>query len=152
MRTDRLFRRLWAPVLALGLVLTGPSASRAQGTEPVVVYRREVFEYDRAGRPDPFRSLVSNVELGVRLDDLSLRGVMYHPDPSRSVAVLVRAGEPRPLRVRVGQRVGGVRVIAIRPRSIDVVVDELGVARRATLEVKRPAAPSESAPEKGGTE
>ena len=136
-----------------------PRANSAERPEPVIIYRREVFNYTRAGRPDPFRSLVGNTDVGMRLEDLALRGVVYHPDPSRSVAVLARAGESRMIRAKVGDRVGGMRILAIRPRSVDVLVEDLGVSRRETIEItkapasSRPAsnAPVNNAPAKGGT-
>jgi hypothetical protein len=39
---------------------------------------------------------------------------------------------------------GGVRVVAIHQRSVDVVVEEFGVARRATIELR-------NGTEKGGS-
>ena len=116
------------------------SRSRARPrADTVTVYEREVFEYSRDGRPDPFRSLLQSADLGIRIEDLSLAGVVYHEDPARSVAILVQTGATRRIRARVGERVGAVRIAAIRPRSVDVIIEELGVARRETLEL-RPAA------------
>lgn len=112
-------------------------AVRQPAVDSQVVYRREVFEYSRAGRPDPFRSLVGSADLGVRLEDLSLRGVVVHPDASLSVAVIAREGNPRLIRARVGDRIGGIRILAIRPRSIEVIIEDLGVARRETIEITR---------------
>ena len=132
-----------------------PRPKASQAPEPVIIYRREVFDYTRAGRPDPFRSLVGNTDVGMRLEDLALRGVVHHPDPSRSVAVLARAGESRMVRARVGDRVGGMRILAIGPRSIDVMVEDLGVSRRETIQITkaeaRSKAPASNAPAKGGT-
>lgn len=119
------------------------SATPSRAAAPVV-YQREIFDYSRAGRPDPFRSLVSSSDVGVRVEDLALRGVVVHPDASRSVAVLSRAGTSRPIRARVGERVGGIRILVIRPHSVDVLVEEFGVARRETLQIK-------PAPGKGGS-
>ena len=133
---------LVAAVAAAALATPAAAQSRAPVSpraQPVAVYEREVFRYDRAGRPDPFRSLLSGTELGIRVEDLSLAGVVYHSDPSRSVAILAQTGSERRIRARVGERVGGIRIAAIRPRSIDVIIEELGVARRETLEM-RPAA------------
>jgi hypothetical protein len=113
-----------------------PAGSRA---DSMIVYRREVFRYQPLGRPDPFRSLLGSAELGVRVEDLALRGVVYHPDPARSVAMLTREGVDRPIRARVGDRIGGIRILTIRPNSIDVLVEELGVARRETLQITRAA-------------
>lgn len=103
-----------------------------------VLYEREVFDYSAAGRPDPFRSLLSDAELGVRVEDLTLRGVVYNRDPSLSVAVLTQQGSDRRIRARVGERVGSLRILAIEPDHVEIVVEELGVARRETLRITRP--------------
>ena len=130
-------------LLAAALVAGLPAAAAAQLVpDTALTYRREVFHYRRDGRADPFRSLTRGSEVGVRPEDLALRGVVYTPDPRGSVAVLVRRGAPRPIRARVGDRFGGVRVVAIGPRSVDVVVEEFGIPRRTTLALK-------SVPKKG---
>jgi hypothetical protein len=134
-------------VACLAAVVAGPLAAGEAvgqvGRDTVLVYDREVFRYDRGGRPDPFRSLLTNEELGIRTEDLTLLGVIFHPDPSQSVAVLARRGVDRRLRARVGERLGSVRVVGINQRSIDVVVEEFGLARRERLEIspsqERPA-------------
>ena len=129
-------RHLWFAAL-VAAPFAAPGAARAQVPgDTAIVYEREVFDYSRAGRPDPFRSLLDDAELGVRLEDLSLQGVMYDPDVSQSVAVLARVGSARPLRVRVGDRIGGIRVLSIGQRSVQVLIEEFGVARRGTLELK----------------
>lgn len=118
---------------------TPPAAAtpRVAAGDSTVVYSRELFRYSGLGRPDPFRSLMGSAELGVRVEDLALRGVVYHPDASRSVAVLSRVGAERPLRAHVGDRIGGILVVTIRPNSIDVVVEEFGIARRETLQITK---------------
>lgn len=118
-----------------------PPAVRQPPVDSQVIYRREVFDYSRAGRPDPFRSLVGSADLGIRVEDLSLRGVVVHPNASQSVAVIAREGNPRLIRARVGDRIGGIRIVAIRPRNIEVVIEDLGVARRETIEITRVPAP-----------
>lgn len=122
-------------VLAAAFMLPSSGAAQA-AADSAVVYEREVFDYSRGGRADPFRSLLDDAELGVRLEDLSLQGVMVGGDPSQSVAVLSRVGTNRPLRVRVGDRVGGIRILSIEQRLVQVLVEEFGVARRGTLELK----------------
>src|SRR5690606_9288306 len=82
-------RKLFWLAAAIVAVLATPATARAQlPADTAIVYEREVFEYSRAGRSDPFRSLLDDSELGVRLEDLSLQGVMYDADASQSVAVL----------------------------------------------------------------
>jgi hypothetical protein len=132
-------KHLWFAAAAVGAALVvapGAAGAQAVAADTAIVYEREVFEYSRAGRPDPFRSLLDDAELGVRLEDLSLQGVMYDADISQSVAVLARVGSTRPLRVRVGDRIGGIRVLSIGQRSVQVLIEEFGVARRGTLELK----------------
>lgn len=130
-------------ILALGLLAAGLgslawSASAQAKDEPPVVYRREVFQYPRGGRPDPFRSLVTAEELGYRVEDMQLTGVIYSPSPRMSVAVLTETQSKKRFRLRVGENIGGITVAAIYPRRVDVVVNEFGVIRRETLQLYRP--------------
>jgi type II secretory pathway component PulC len=97
------------------------------------VYQREIFRYPRSGRPDPFRSLLGAVEAGVRAENLLLRGIVYSPDRGASFAVLTEGGSNRAMRLRVGQRLGNVQVVAIYPRRVDLVIQDLGGARRESL-------------------
>jgi hypothetical protein len=112
----------------------------AQTAAPAkVIYDREVFDYSGGGRPDPFRSLVQDGELGIRVEDLTLRVVLYNAsDPTQSVAVLAQRGSERRIQARVGERIGSLRIIAIRPEEIDIAIEELGVSRRETLGIARP--------------
>jgi hypothetical protein len=132
-------------LLAAALVAGLPAGAAAQlAPDTSLTYRREVFEYRRAGRPDPFRSLLRGTDLGVRPEDLTLMGVVYSSDPRRSVAVLTRRGADRPIRARVGDRIGGIQIVGIGARSVDILVEEFGVARRSTIELKSAAKKGES--------
>lgn len=144
--------------LLLFLLLAGAgvetSAAHAQTKTPAqdrasapMVYEREVFRYDRGGRPDPFRSLLTAEELGYRVEDMRLTGIIYSPDPRRSVTVLSDVVSKKRFRLKVGERVGGIVVAAIRPREVDLVINEFGVIRRETLVLKRPELPQQ--PEEG---
>lgn len=134
----------WVAGSAALVALLAPQAGAQEAPQTTVIYEREVFQYSAAGRPDPFRSLLNDAELGVRLEDLTLRGIVHHSDPRQSVAVLTQAGSERRIRARVGERVGSLRILAIYPDRVDLVVEELGVARRETLRMTRP--------EDGGTQ
>jgi hypothetical protein len=132
-------------LLTAALLACVPAAAAAQvAVDSSLSYRRELFEYRRAGRSDPFRSLLTGTDLGVRAEDLTLRGIVYSTNPRSSVAVLVRRGVDRPIRARVGDRVGGLQVVAIGPRSVELVIEEFGIARRATVELKSAAKKGES--------
>ena len=114
------------------------AAAAAQGTAPGtsasdVVYRREVFQYPRGGRPAPFRSLLGAMDEGVRAENLVLRGIVYSPDAGASFAVVTEGGSNRAMRLRVGQRLGNIQVVAIQPRRVDLMIQDLGGARRESL-------------------
>jgi hypothetical protein len=112
-----------------------PAAAQSNGSEEII-YRREVFQYQRGVRPDPFRSLLGSVDLGVRIEDLTLRGVVHHENPRESVAILVENGSNRRIRARIGERVGAITIVGIQPRRVDVVVEDFGVPRRESLYLK----------------
>ncbi|HEV2145890.1 MAG TPA: hypothetical protein VGR37_00585 [Longimicrobiaceae bacterium] len=132
-------RALRLALLAAGLApLAWPASAQSKGDDPSLVYRREVFQYPRGARPDPFRSLLTPEELGYRVEDMRLTGVIYSPNSQVSVAVLTDALSKKRFRLRVGERVGGITVAAIHPRRVDVVVNEFGVIRRETLQLRRP--------------
>lgn len=145
-------RLLRLAVAAAGLgTLAWSASAQAKDDDPPLVYRREVFQYPRGARPDPFRSLLSSEELGFRFEDMRLTGVIYSPNSRVSVAVLTEAVSKKRFRLKVGERVGGITVVAIYPKRVDVVVNEFGVVRRETLELRRPdpvqdAGPGQLAP------
>lgn len=141
----KLLKFLPAAIVIAALPVDRSPLLAQASVDTVTVYEREVFSYSAAGNPDPFRSLLNSADLGLRFEDLSLQGIMYHPDPTRSVAVLAQRNSTRRVRARVGDRVGTIRIVAIGPRRVEVVIEEFGVARRETMELT-------SVPAKGGTE
>jgi hypothetical protein len=151
-------------MLAAALLPAAPLAAQAAAARPAAnpaaeapatlpeadVYRREVFQYQAGGRPDPFRPLLSGDDMGVRVQDLRLVGIIASPNPRTSVAVFTLPTDSSRLRLRVGQRLGAVTVTAIHPRRVDLREDALGVSRTYSLELQRtprpPATPGRPAP------
>lgn len=117
-----------------------PAAPPAAAVLPEAeVYRREVFRYPGAGgRPDPFSPLLSGEEIGVRVQDLRLIGIIYSGNPGASVATFTLPDSTQRVRLRVGQRLGAVTVVRIQPRRVDLREDEMGVSRVYSLELERP--------------
>ena len=137
-------------LLALALAASAPAGAQAAAARPAAaappaevalpegeVYRREVFRYPAGGRPDPFQPLLSSEEMGVRVQDLQLVGIVYSGDPRASVATFVLPSNNQRVRLRAGQRLGSVTVLAIQPRRVDVREDEMGVSRVYSLELQR---------------
>lgn len=129
----------------------------SKGTAPKAerpTFEREVFAYERAGRRDPFISLMTSSEIRPLLPDLRLVGIAYDPTGRNSVAVLredaqdpsatpntVRGG-PTPIRktdgvpmyrVKEGQQLGRMRVARIGPKSVTFTIEEFGYSRQETL-------------------
>jgi hypothetical protein len=146
--SERFPRRLLAALLLLAAAPAGAQEGIAAAEDPAEpaamatlaerdVYRREVFRYQAAGRPDPFQPLLSGDEIGVRAQDLALEGIIHSTTPGASVAIFALPGNAGRVRLRVGQRVGSVTVVAIHPRRVDVREDQFGVSRAYSMQLQR---------------
>ena len=153
---ERAFRVALAALVLAAAGVAAQQAAVAPGDSTAVVslpeaevYRREVFRYPAAGRPDPFLPLLSGDDMGVRAQDLRLLGIVYSSVPRQSVAVFALPDSTQRVRLRVGQRLGSITVVGIFPRRVDVREEEMGVSRVYSMEVPRagrPAPPPTSAP------
>lgn len=94
-----------------------------------VVVERESFGYAGGGRRDPFRSLMVTAALRPLPSELRLVAVAYDPTGAGSVAILRDGTTKAQYRVGVGGRVGRMRVVRIRPRTVVFAVEELGFSR-----------------------
>ena len=148
----------WTRVLALGGILmlpatgtaqapTGPAAAPERERPDSVQLRaeREVFEYPAFQRRNPFKALTGD-EGGPRFEQMKLTGIIHSAEAGRSVATLTAGGgsqmtesgtrqgtRGRSSRLRVGERWGNVRIVAIRPDRILVDVEEFGLAERREM-------------------
>jgi hypothetical protein len=117
-----------------------PAPGAAADAKQIETYRREVFRYQRAGRPDPFQPLLTTADLGYRVEDLRLTSIVYSPDPQMSIAVFAAADGSARFRLRRGQRLGGITVAAILPRRVDLQVNEFGSVRTQSVTLQRAGA------------
>ena len=109
---------------------TGPRpAESATGT---LTIDRESFSYASEGRRDPFASLMASGDLRPLISDLRLTTVIYVEGGS-SIAVLRDLGTNEQHRVRVGQQLGRMRVVAIRPKQVVFTIEEFGFSRQESL-------------------
>jgi hypothetical protein len=142
--------RTLAAVLAALVVVIGlgaqdepdPSAGSAMLAEGDV-YRREVFRYQAGGRLDPFQPLLTGEDIGIRAQDLTLEGIVYSTAPGASVAIFSLPANAGRARLKVGQRLGSVTVVAIHPRRVDLREEQFGVARTVSLQLQRRGAPAQ---------
>jgi hypothetical protein len=119
----------------------GPDTVAAPNAAPVArgaAFERETYLYERAGRRDPFVSLMTTSELRPLISDLKLVAVAYDPSGRNSVAVLhdIADKDVEQYRIRVGQSLGRMRVAGINPKSVVFTIEEFGYSRQETLAMK----------------
>ena len=133
-------------VTMLALVLLVKGDARAQtrqqrdaadgvDTASTVTFNREVFQYDPAGRRDPFVSLVTSSEIRPTLSDLRLTTIAFDPLGRNSVAVLRDLGTKEQYRVKVGTALGRMRVVRIEPKVVTFALEEFGFSRQESLAI-----------------
>lgn len=104
--------------------------------EPTLMFDRETFSYPGSARRDPFRPLIGKESLGPLFDDLQLRGIIFSAEPNRSL-VLLQDGAKRVYRLHRGDVVGNSRVVEIRPLSVRMAVENLGMIRYEVMELRK---------------
>lgn len=110
-----------------GLTIAPESTARA--AVPVIL--REAYDYDAAGRRDPFFSLLSSAELRPAITDLRVTGILFHPN--RPVAILRDVGTSTQYRVTLGSQLGRMRVVLIKPHVVIFTIEEFGLNRQDSL-------------------
>jgi len=122
--------------IAASLSMTAAPTAAQATTTASTVYEREVFDYPSMGRRDPFRPLNAGEQIGPRFEDLRVSGVLFNSQIG-SVATLTDEQHGRRYRVREGDTLGEVRVVAIRRHEVDFLISSFGVSRQETLRVKK---------------
>jgi hypothetical protein len=99
---------------------------------------REVYQYDRDARRDPFNSLLNTSELRPTMSDLRLTTIIYDATGRHSLAVLRNILTNEQYRVAPGATLGRMQVTSIRPKSIFFTIDEFGTNRQDSLVLTDP--------------
>ena len=98
---------------------------------------REIFSYRGSAR-DPFLSLLESGDVRPLVQDLRITSITYDPRyPAASVAVLRDTIVNKSYSVRVGDEVGRIRVAAISPGEVILVIAEFGSERQVVLRQRR---------------
>jgi hypothetical protein len=109
--------------------------SVAQGRETEVL--RETFAY-AGGTRDPFSSLVNVKNAGPELVDLQLVGIYQDLRTSgNSVAVVREKDSGKRHKLRVGDRIGRLRVAQIRSKDLVFQIEDFGFERQETLSLRK---------------
>ena len=115
-------------VEAAGTVLpvavdTARTVARSSKTMPTeITIDREIFDYDRSGRRDPYKSLMTSSDVRPLLSDLRLTAVAFDPNGDNSVAILRDAFSKKQYRIRVGQQLGRLRVSGIKQKTVQFTI------------------------------
>jgi hypothetical protein len=109
--------------------------------EPKLVLEREVFHYPGRNRRDPFVALSRLAAAGPQFADMSVRMIVFSEIPGESLAVIRDDNTRRSYRLRRGDVLGDATIVEIGRSRVVFSVDNLGVRRRETLEL-RPNQPS----------
>ena len=131
-----------------------PPAAQVVPAAPMPALQRDVFTYVAVGRRDPFVPAAPPApEAAATPLEAELLGIIGHTDPGRSLVVLRvgrsgPGGGARPLdsgpgvdgihRLRRGDRIGGLRVLAVHEDRVVVEVEGPGGVERRELELPRP--------------
>lgn len=135
------------PMLSLAQAARRPAAARraAVPTDNVqrdsagnVIFNRETYTYPRAGRRDPFSSLIETGDIRPMLHDLQVLAITMAQSERQSIATLQDASTNEIYRVRVGSVFGRMRVVSIRQRDVVLAIEEFGNTRQETLSITAP--------------
>ena len=103
--------------------------------EPKLAFDREVYAYGASARRDPFKPLVGKESLGPLFEDLKLKGIIFSPEPTMSIA-LVQDGSKRQYRLHRGEVVGNSRIVEIKPLLVRFAVENFGMIKYEVLELR----------------
>lgn len=144
-------------VVAWAVLSVTPSAGASQDPPPPppatrqadLVAEREVFRYPAVVRRNPFKALGVGSDDAPRFEQLRLMGIIFSESPGASVAVVgtstvtisedgttVSLEEGRAWYLKVGQRIGNVRIVEIRPEQVEVEVEEFGLTERRIMQMQ----------------
>lgn len=111
----------------------GDSMRLARETEVL----RETFTY-AGGARDPFASLISEDKIGPEFNDLILVGIYFDQRrANNSIAVLRDKTNQKRYSLRVGDRLGRLKVAQIRPKDVVFTVEDIGFERQETLSIRK---------------
>jgi hypothetical protein len=98
---------------------------------------RETFTY-AGGARDPFASLITEERIGPEFNDLLLVGVYLDlRRAGNSVAVLRDKTNQKRYKLRVGDRLGRLKVAQIRQTDVVFTVEDIGFERQETLSLRK---------------
>lgn len=111
-----------------------PSGPPISAEEVTLVFDREVYRYDGAGRRDPFKPLTDDNAQGPLFEELQVRMILHSNVPDQSIVVLADAAKT--YRLRRGESLGNFTVVDIAPDRVTFTVEDFGIRRQEVLSIK----------------
>ncbi|MEO7359817.1 MAG: hypothetical protein ABI120_05775 [Gemmatimonadaceae bacterium] len=124
-----------APTVAPAATAPASAATKSSAIPTSITIARETFDYARTGRRDPYTSLMSSSDLRPLISDLKLTSVAYDSTGLHSVAILRDLVTKERYMLKVGQKLGRLRVANIKYKSVVFSIDEFGFNRQETLQM-----------------
>lgn len=129
--------------------LRGQTPPPAQQPPTELVFEREVFTYPTFQRRNPFLPLTAGNQGGPRFEQLRLMGIIYSEIPSESVAIIgtstvnmsedgatVTILDGLSWYLKVGQSIGNLRIVEVRPDQVVVEVEEFGLTEQKIMQLQ----------------
>jgi hypothetical protein len=108
-----------------------PESTAARAQIPAIM--REAYDYDAAGRRDPFFSLMSTEDVRPAITDLRLVNILYYESGRRPIAVMRDIANNTQYRVTNGSTLGRMKVALIKRRVVIFSIEEFGLNRQDSL-------------------
>jgi hypothetical protein len=119
-----------APRRQTGMTVA-PESTAARAQIPVIM--REAYDYDAAGRRDPFFSLMSTEDVRPAISDLRLVNIIFDESGRRPIAVMRDVANNTQYRVTNGSTLGRMKVALIKRRVVIFSIEEFGLNRQDSL-------------------
>ncbi|MGH7560543.1 MAG: hypothetical protein ACRENB_05940 [Gemmatimonadales bacterium] len=114
-----------------------PKIDESQVPGPGQPLVREIYSYS-GGPRDPFESVLAKATIGPEFGDLTLVAIYYDTrSPGASVVVLRDRVSGKRYTVRMGERLGRMRVIDVRPKDVTFAIDDYGTERQESLTLRK---------------
>ena len=136
-------------LLLLVAVPLGAAAQEGPPVQPQLAFEREVFQYPRFQRRNPFTALDAADTGGVRFEQLDVMGIIWSDTPGASVVVLgtgnltvqedgtgVDRDEGQAWYAHEGETVGNVTILEIHPDRVVVEVELFGIPEQHIMHLE----------------
>jgi hypothetical protein len=140
MKTQLMTAALLLMIVAPSVQAQAPAPPPRRATAPTLVFEREVYDYQAAGRRDPFRPLTSNDQSGPLFSELTLTGTIIDVSNTANSIAMFRDLNKKQYRLRRGDRIGNATIQYIDKTRVVFSIEEFGMKRQEVLNLTKAGA------------